>query len=155
MIKVSSLTILQDFLEISKDCVDHFKKSGLLNNSDEEEMVKFEAHILSFWLFQKRAIFSEIIYRLILDEIHNQYYKILKRNGYTNKLIDTICDNINLRYKTYNDTDLSDTEISLDFIKFLSKDVKDDNIGSKHITIPLYIINKTNKKINEFNNIIK
>lgn len=154
MIEVSSVTILQDLLEICSDCVNHFKKSGLINSLDQEEMIKFEANVLSFWLFQKEAIFPNTIQKLILDEIHNKYYSSLKKAGYNTKLIQSVCDNINLRYKAYNNTDLSKVEISLDFIKFLSADTKGD-VGSEHLVIPLYIIDKVNSKIDEFRNIIK
>lgn len=154
MIKVSSTTILQDLLEICDDCFENFKESGLINSPDQKEMVKFESQVLSFWLFQKEAIFPNTIQKLILDEIHNKYYNSLKKAGYNTKLIQSVCDAINLRYKAYNNTDLSEVEISLDFIKFLSNDTK-DYVGPEHLVIPLYIINKVSSKIDEFRNVIR
>ncbi len=159
MIKVSSINILQDFLEIGQDCVENFKEGNLINKPEQEEMLKFESHALSFWFFQRTSIFPKEIKVLFLDEIHNQYYKSLKRNKYTTELVQAVCDNLNLRYRTYDEAlgfngEFNLIKVGTKFVKFLSDDTK-DNLGPEYLIIPSYLIDKLTCKIEEIRNIIK
>ena len=154
MVRVNSTCILQDLLEIINETTQHFKNELKINSMDEEEMIKFEATAMTFWIFQKTIMFPEIIHRLLLDEIHDQYYKRLKKSGYNSKLIQAVCDNFNLRYKAYNEAVDSDNMLYLKFAEFLAKDLK---IKSKleYSMIPIYLIEKLELKFEEIRNVIK
>ncbi len=157
MIKASSSFILEEFARIINDAIDHFEKEGKIKSPENKEVLKFESTALIFWLFQKTEIFPELWHKLILDEIHNQYYSSLRKHGYDSKMRQTVCDDFNLRYKTYNDSfreynDLS--RIGAKFVKFLTGRSKVD-WDINDILIPLYLVEKVTPKFQEFREVTK
>jgi len=137
MIKVSSSFILEEFARIVNDAINHFEKEGKIKSPQHKEVLKFESTALIFWLFQKADIFSELWHKLILDEIHNQYYLSLRKHGYDSKMRQTVCDDFNLRYKTYNDSFRENNDLSIvgaKFVRFLTCHVP----GNRYHFIPIY-----------------
>lgn len=157
MIKVSSAHILEEFANIIADAIDHFGKEGHIKSAEHKEILKFESTALLFWLFQKTDMFSKIWHKSILDEMHNQYYERLKKHGYDSKMRQSVCDDFNLRYKTYNemfrkDDDLS--KIGTRFVSFANGRAK-INLDVKDVLIPLYLAKKVTPKFEEFRNILQ
>jgi hypothetical protein len=157
MIKDSSSFILEEFAVIVNETIDHFEKEGQLKSSEQKEVLKFEATALSFWLFQKMGMFPEEWHNLLLDEIHNQYYERLRKHGCDSKMRQLVCDDFNLRYKTYNEAFGKDQDLSrvgAKFARFLSKRSKTD-LDIKDMMIPLYLTQKLTPKFEEFREVMK
>jgi len=142
MVKVSSSFILEEFARIINDAINHFEKEGKIKIPEHKEVLKFESTALIFWLFQKTNIFPELWHKLILDEIHNQYYSKLRKHGYDSNMRQTVCDNFNLRYKTYNDSFREGNDFSrvgAKFVTYLTEKSKVD-LDIHDISIPLYLV---------------
>jgi len=157
MIKESSSFILEEFASIVNEAINHFEKEGKIKCLEHKEVLKFESTALIFWLFQKTDIFPESWHKLILDEIHNQYYYRLKKHGYDSKMRQIVCDDFNLRYKTYNDSFREDNDLSIigaKFVKFLNERSKVD-WDISDILIPLYLAKKVTPKFQEFREVTK
>ena len=115
----------------------------------------FALKIMPAWLFQKSDIFPEALHKLILDEIHNQYYNRLKKNGYDFKMRQAVCDDLNLRYKAYSDIFYGNKDMSNvgeKFVGFLAERTGEE-ADIKDIMIPLYLVEKSKPKFQEFNRI--
>lgn len=157
MIKVSSSFILEEFAKIVNETIEHFEKEGQIKSPEQKEVLKFEATALVFWLFQKTGMFPEAWHNLLLDEIHNQYYERLRKHGYDSKMRQLVCDDFNLRYKTYNETFGEDQDLSrvgAKFARFLSERSKTD-LDIKDMMIPLYLTQKLTPKFEEFREVMK
>ena len=152
MIKKSSSFILEEFAIIVNDAINHFEKEGKIKSSEYKEVLKFESTVLIFWLFQRTDIFPELWHKLILDEIHDQYYSRLKKHGYDSKMRQAVCDDFNLRYKTYNEVFQGDhdfSRIGAKFVSFLTERSKTE-LDVKNMLIPLYLVEKVTPKFQEF-----
>lgn len=157
MLEDSSSFILEEFSSIVNDAINHFEKEGKVKSPKHKEVLKFESIALIFWLFQKTDIFPGLWHKLILDEIHNQYYSKLRKHGYDNNMRQIICDDFNLRYKTYNDSFEDDHDLSrvgANFVKFLAERSKVD-LDIQDIFIPLYLAKKVTPKFMEFQEFTK
>ena len=157
MIKVSSLFILEEFALVITDTIAHFEKEGQIKNSTHKEILKIEATALLFWLFQKIDMFPDLWRKLILDEIHDQYYSRLRKYGYDSKMRQAVCDDFNLRYKTYNDVFREDQDFSrvgAKFVFFLTERSKVE-WDIKDMLIPLYLVKKVTPKFEEFREVMK
>ena len=69
----------------------------------------------------------------------------------------TVCDDFNLRYKTYNDSFREDNDLSklgAKFVKFLTERSKVD-WDINDILIPLYLVEKVTPKFQEFREVTK
>ena len=157
MIKVSSSFILGEFAKIINETIEHFKERGQIKTHKQKNIFKFEATALVFWLFQKTDMFPELYHKLLLDEVHNQYFDRLRKHGYDFKMRQLVCDDFNLRYKTYNEVFNSDQDLSrigVKFIDVLSKRSKAE-IDIKDIMIPLFLMEKLKSKFKEWRKVIK
>ena len=156
-VKVSSSFILEEFAQIVNDTINLFEKEGQIKSAVQKELLKFESMALLFWLFQKTDMFPELWHKLLLDEIHNQYYDRLRKHGYDSKMRQIVCDDFNLRYKTYNDVfrenqDLS--KVGAKFVRFLTERAKTD-WDIDDMIIPLYLAEKVMPKFEEFRAMMK
>jgi hypothetical protein len=157
MIKGSSSFILEEFALIVNETIEHFEKEGQIKSPKQKEILKFELTALVFWLFQKTDIFPELYHKLLLDEIHNQYYDRLKKHGYDFKMRQVVADDFNMRYKTYNESfgkhqDLS--KVGAKFVHFLSERSKND-LDIKDIMVPLLLTEKLTPKFKEWREVMK
>jgi hypothetical protein len=157
MIKVSSSFVLEEFAQIVNDAINHFEAEGQIKGVEQKELLKFEATILLFWLFQKTDMFPELWHNLILDEIHDQYYSRLRKHGYDTKMRQAVCDDFNLRYKAYNEAFRENQDLSMVGAKFISLLTGRSKIewNIKDILIPLYLVKKVTPKFEEFREVIK
>lgn len=157
MIKVSSSFILEEFANIINDTINHFEKEGQIKSPEYKEVLKFESTALIFWLFQKTDMFPELWHKLILDEMHDQYYSRLKNHGYDSKMRQAVCDDFNLRYKTYNDVFREDQDFSRAGAKFVSFLTERSKVewDTKDMLIPLYLVEKVTPKFEEFREVMK
>ena len=124
MIKTSSSFILEEFANIVNDTINRLEKDGQTKTPLHKEVLKFECTALIFWLFRNTNMFERTWHRLLLDEIHHQYYEQLKKRGYDFKLRQIVNDDFNLRYRTYDKfTDNVDdfVKIGTTFTKFVSE----------------------------------
>ena len=157
MIRVNSSFILKEFAVIVNETIEHFEKEEQVKSTEQREILKFELIALVFWLFQKTDTFPEVWHKLLFDEIHNQYYNRLKKHGYDSKMCQLVCDDFNLRYKTYNNSFQEDQDLSkvgAKFIRFLTKRLKTD-WDVKDVMIPLYLTRKLTPKFKEFRAVMK
>lgn len=157
MIQASSSFILEEFATAVNDAVNHFEKEGRIKTPLHKEVLKFESTAFVFWLFRGTNIFPEAWRKLILDEMHQQYFSRLKKHGYNSTTIQAVCDDFNLRYKTYDEffgakNDFS--RVGAKFISFVNERAKID-LNLKDLFIPLYLIEKLRPKFEEFRNVIK
>ena len=157
MTKVSSSFILEEFAGIVKDTINHFEKEGQIKSPEQKEFLKFEATAFLFWLFQKTDMFPELMHKLILDGIHDQYFSRLKKHGYDSKMRQAVCDDFNLRNKTYNDILREDQDFAgagAKFVSFLSDRSKVE-WDTKDILMPLYLVKKVTPKFEEWCEVMK
>ena len=158
MIKGSSSVILEEFVLIINDTIEHFEKEKQIKSAEQKEVLKFESTALVFWVFQKTSMFPALIHELLLDEIHKQYYARLRKHGYDYKMLQIVSDDFNVRFKKYNKSFGKDDElvkVSLDFLSFLPERFKADLDFSEVMTIPFLLINKLTPKFKEWSDVVK
>jgi len=157
MIKGSSSFILEEFAVIINEIIEHLEKEDQIKSSEQKEVLKFELMALVFWFFQKTDVFSETWHKLLLDEIHNQYYARLKKHGYDFKMRQIVCDDFNLRYKTYNEIFSEDKDLAkvgTKFVRFLSERSKTD-LDIRDMMIPLLLTEKLTPKFKEWREVME
>jgi len=157
MIKVSTSFILEEFAIIVNDAITNLEKEGRIKSPLHKEVLKFESTALVFWLFRGTDIFPETWHKLLLDEMHQQYFLRLKKHGYDRNAVQAVCDDFNLRYKTYdNFTDNADdfVKVGTTFAKFVSERSKTD-LDAMEIMIPAELMRKVTPKFEEFRKVIK
>ena len=158
MIRTCSSFILGEFESIVNDAVDRLEKENRIKTPLHKEVLKFESTALVFWLFRVSDIFPEPLHKSTLDEMHNQYYTRLKKHGFSREAVQAICDDFNLRYKTYDKfTDRADdfVKIGTNFAKFVSERSK-TGLDAKEIMIPsAELIERTAEKLKEFREVVK
>lgn len=157
MIKISSSFILEEFANIVNDTIDHLEKEAKIKTPLHKEVLKFESTALVFWLFRGSDLFPEVIHKLTLDEIHNQYFDRLKKHGYDRKLVQTVCDDFTTRYKTYdkfvNNRD-DFVKVGTNFARFVSERSKTD-LDITEIITPGELIERATAKFKEFREVMK
>lgn len=148
--------ILEELENIINDAINRLEKGGRIKNPHHKEALKFESTAFVFWLFLRSNTFPSLVHKLILDEMHNQYFLNLKKHGYDRNSRQAVCDDFNLRYKIYNkfadDTD-DFVRIGTNFARFVSERSKTD-FDAMEIMIPCELIEPTTQKINEFREVI-
>lgn len=157
MIKVGSLRLLEDFAQIVNDTISDLEKEGRIKNSLHKEVLKFESTAIVFWFFRFQDLFGEPLQRLTLDEVHQQYFNRLKKNGYGREQVQAICNKLNERYKLY-DAHFGDAEtfsgVGTNFVRFVSEDSKTE-LDATYMTIPVELMERTRQKLNEHRKIIE
>jgi len=157
MIKVSSLFILDEFANVVNNTINRLEKDGRIKTPLHKEVLKFESTALVFWLFRESSIFPELLHKLILDEMHDQYYVRLKKRGYDRNAVQAVCDDLNLRYKTYDkfiDSDDDFVKVGTNFAKFVSERSKTD-LDVTEIIIPAELTEKITSKFKEFRKVMQ
>lgn len=154
MIRTSSSFILEEFANIVNDTINHLEKGGRIKTPLHKEVLKFESTALVFWLFRGSSIFPEPLHKLTLDEMHDQYYARLKKHGYDRNAVQAVCDDLNLRYRTYDKfTNTVDdfVKVGTNFAKFVSERSK-TNLDATEIMIPVKLTEQATAKFKEFRN---
>ncbi len=151
IIRISSAYILVEFVLIVNEMLVQFKDNHLVNNLYAKEILKFESISLQFWLFSNCNILPEPyqpLQKMILDEMHDQYYSALKRQGYTRELVQAVCEDFNKRYETYNDScsDVDFARVGSKFLYFVCERSECER-ELEDLTIPLYLIQLTSERI--------
>lgn len=157
MIRTSSSFILEEFANIVNDTIVRLEKGGRIKTPLHKEVLKFECTALVFWLFRGSSIFPEPLHKLTLDEMHDQYYARLKKHGYDRNAVQAVCDDLNLRYKTYDKcTDNPDdfVKVGTNFAKFVSERSNTD-LDATEIMIPAELLERTTAKFKEFREVMK
>ena len=152
LVRKSAEFILGEFAEITNSVIEDFERKDKLQSPLQKEVLKFETTAYVFWLFQKTDVFSEVWHKLLLDEIHNQYYNRLKKHGYNFELRQLVANDFNLRYQTYNDVFNQDKDIvriGASFVHFLNERSK-SNYVLEQMNIPLYLTDKVTAKFIEW-----
>lgn len=157
MIRTSSSFILEEFANIVNDIISRLEKDNRIKNKLHKEVLKFESTALVFWLFRGSDVFPEPLHRLTLDEMHNQYYDRLKKHGYDRNAVQAVCNDFNLRYRTYdqfakNAHDF--VKVGTSFARFVSERSKTD-LDATEITIPAELMEKATAKFAEFRQVMK
>ncbi|MBU4351425.1 hypothetical protein KKF47_03575 [Patescibacteria group bacterium] len=157
MIKIISSFILEEFANVVNDTINRLEKDGRIKTPLHKEVLKFESTALVFWLFRESSIFPESLHKLILDEIHNQYYAQLKKHGYDRNVAQVTCDDLNLRYRTYDKFINSDDDfvnVGTNFAKFVSERSKTD-LDVTEIMISAELTEKITPKFEEFRKVMQ
>lgn len=157
MIRTSSSFILEEFANIVNDIINRLEKSGRIKSPLHKEVLKFESTALVFWLLRGSNIFPEPLHKLTLDEMHDQYYARLKKHGYDRNAVQIVCDDLNLRYRTYDKfTDSANdfVKVGTNFAKFVSERSKTD-LDATEIMIPAELLEQTTAKFKEFREVMK
>lgn len=95
--------ILEEFAKTVNAVVAEEKQSDRIKSDLFKEVLKFEALAYVLWLFQGTDIFPENMHKLLLDEIHNQYFSRLRKHGYNTAQVQIVCDEFTVRYKAYGE----------------------------------------------------
>lgn len=157
MIRTSSSFILEEFANIVSDTINRLEKSSRIKTPLHKEVLKFESTALIFWLFRGSDIFPEPLHRLTLDEMHDQYYARLKKHGYDKNAVQAMCDDLNLRYKTYDKytSNVEDfVKIGTNFARFVRERSKTE-MDTTEIMIPTELIERATTKFKEFREVMK
>lgn len=158
MIRKSASFIMGEFSSIIIDTIDHFEKEGLIRSPDYKEALRFESTVLLYWIFQKTSIFDKLWLKLLLDEMHDQFYSTLKKNGFNREALQRVSNDFNERYKTYNDSFGKDTDglsrVGVKFIRFLTDCAKVE-LKKEDLLIPIYLIQKVTPKFEEFKTVME
>jgi hypothetical protein len=157
MIKAGATLLLEDFAQIVNDTISDLEKEGRIKSPLHKEVLKFESTAIVFWFFRFQDLFGEPLQRLTLDEVHQQYFDRLKKNGYSREQIQTICDKLNERYKLY-DAHFGDAEtfagVGTNFVRFVSED-SETELDATYMTVPVELMERTRLKLNEHRKIIE
>ena len=89
--------------------------------------------------------------------MHNQYYDRLKKHGYDRNAVQVVCDDFNLRYKTYDKfTDKAEdfVKVGTSFAEFVSERSK-TALDATEIAIPAELMEKATSKFSEFRKVMK
>jgi len=157
MIKAGATLFLQNFAQIVNDIISNLEKDGRIKSPLHKEVLKFESTAIIFWFFRFQDLFGEPLQRLTLDEMHQQYFSHLKKNGYSGEHAQTICDDLNLRYRTYDKfTDGADdfVKVGTNFANFVSERSKTD-WDATEVMIPIELIKLATAKFKEFREVMK
>ena len=151
MIKTSASLLLRDFAEIVNNTINQLEKEGRIKTPLHKEVLKFESTALVFLLFRESDVFPEMLHRLTLDEMHQQYFTLLKKHGYDKHKVQAICDDFNARYKTYdkfvsNRNDF--VKVGTNFASFVSEKAKTE-LDMTETMIPLELVEKATLKFKE------
>lgn len=157
MVKTGSSLLLADFAEIINSIINRLEKDGRIKTPLHKEVLKFESTALVFWLFRQSDVFPEMLHRLTLDEIHQQYFRQLKKHGYDKAMVQAVCDDFTVRYKTYdkfvsNQNDF--VKVGTSFARFVSEKAKTE-LDATEMTIPLELVEKTTLKFKEILEVMK
>lgn len=156
-IKANSAFILEEFANIVTDTITRLEKNGRIKTPLHKEVLKFESTALVFWLFRGSSMFPEPVHKLTLDEMHGQYYARLKNHGYDRNTVQAVCDDLNLRYRTYDKFTGSADDLAkagTNFAKFVSERSK-TGLDVMEIMISGELIERTTMKFKEFREVIK
>jgi len=155
MVRTSASFILEELAVVVGDACDHFGKEIKETSLVKAEILKIESMAFVFWFFQKSQVFSEPHRKLILDEVHSQYYDIFKKCGYDFEKRQRLCDEFNIRYQAYNKAFGSDqdlTKVAVQFCRFLSEKSRAELSGAD-LKIPLYLVERLSSKFVEWKNV--
>lgn len=156
-VKRSSEFILEEFAVIVNNKIIRLEKEHQVKSPLHKEALKFESTALVLWLFRGNSIFPEPLRTSILDEVHNQYYRVLKRHGYNSNAVQAICDDLNLRYRTYDNFNRSTMDLEkivIAFLKFVDQK-SGTGLDVREILIPAELIKSAADKIKEFHKVIE
>lgn len=157
IIKTGSSFLLADFAEIVNNIINRLEKDGRIKTPLHKEVLKFESTALVFWLFRGSSIFPELLHKLTLDEMHDQYFARLKKHGYDRNAVQVVCDDLNLRYRTYDkftDNTNDFVKVGTSFAKFVSEISKTD-LDATEIMISAELLERATAKFKEFRNVMK
>ena len=148
--------MLDELVEIVNSTINHIEKDGRIKTPLHKEVLKFESTALVFWLFRGSNIFPEVLHRLTLDEIHNQYFSLLKKHGYDRSAVQAVSDDFTVRYKTYDKFMSKDnfSKIGTKFARFVSERSKTD-LDTTETMIPVELMEKTTAKFKVFLDVMK
>lgn len=157
MIKVGSTVILEDFVQIVDDTLSRLEKEGHIKSPLHRAVLWFESMAIVLWFFRFEDLFSEPLQRLTLDEVHQQFFTGLKKNGGSRELVKSACDKLNERYKTY-DALFANAEtfvgISTHFVRYVSDDAGTE-LDATEMMIPLELTEKATLKFDEIREVMK
>ena len=157
LIRKNADFILLEFAEIADQTINKFQKENLIETPLQKEFLKFEITAFLFWMFQKTDVFSELWHKLLLDEIHNQYYDRLRKNGYKFEMRQLVANDFNTRYQTYNkifNEDRGMVRIGAAFVRFLNERSESD-INIEQMNIPLYLTDQVTRRFAEWKTILE
>ena len=157
MIKTGSSLLLADFAEIVNNTISRLEKEGRIKTPLHKEVLKFESKALIFWLFRQSNAFPELLHKLTLDEMHQQYFALLKKRGYDRASVQAVCDDFTVRYKTYdkfvgNQNDFG--KVGTSFASFVSEGAK-TGLDVTETMIPLELIEKATLKFDEVREVME
>lgn len=157
MIKTASSLLLADFAEIVNDTINRLEKDGRIKTPLHKEVLKFESTALVFWLFRESNVFPELLHKLTLNEMHQQYFVLLKKHGYDKAKVQAVCDDFTVRYKIYdkfisNQNDF--VKVGTSFASFVSEKAKTE-LDMTETIIPLELSEKATLKFKEILEVMK
>lgn len=157
MIKTGSSLLLAYFAEIVNSTINRLEKNGRIKTPLHKEVLKFESTALVFWLFRESDVFPELLHKLTLDEVHQQYFTQLKKHGYDRAMVQAVCDDFTVRYKTYdkfvsNQNDFG--KVGTSFARFVSEKAK-TGLDATETMISLELMEKTTLKFKEILEVMK
>lgn len=89
--------------------------------------------------------------------MHQQYFELLKKRGYDRTMVQAVCDDFTVRYKTY-DKFMSNRDdfgkVGTSFASFVSEKAK-TGLDVTEMMIPLELIEKATLKFDEICEIMK
>lgn len=152
MIRVGAERVLEDFAQIINDTIISLEKEGRIKSPLHKEVLKYEGTAILFWFFRWSDVFPEPMQRLTLDEVHQQYFSTLKRNGYNRVQVQTVCDDFNLRNKTYDEFigNAGDfVQVGTHFARFVSERAKTE-LDTTEMMIVINLIDQERLKFKEY-----
>jgi hypothetical protein len=104
-------------------------------------------------------VFSEPWRRFVLDEIHNQYFDSLRKEGYDYKSRKKVEDDMNSMYEIYNNVfrEYKDfSKVAVKFVSILAMKLKTDlNDLKDDLEIPLYLYKSAMPKFEGYRAMMK
>jgi hypothetical protein len=153
--KIAAL-VLEEFAKTVNSTVEDIEKAGRIKNAAFKEMLKFESLAFLLWLFQDTSFAPEPMQRVLLDEIHSQYFARLRKHGYDGKLIQTVCDEFAFRYQIYEEVYRPNRNLAgvgSRFVRFLAENSKTEP-SLIDIDIPIQLTMKVKPQFDMFRKIL-
>lgn len=156
IVKKLSVFILSEFFDAVQGVITKLQNSGRLKTPFHRGALQFEGTAFLIWYFQRTNIFPNEMYKPLLDGIHDQYFATLRKAGLKHNQVQIECDDLTLRYRTYDEEfgpDQALERVGVKFARFFSER-SSLALDLSDALICVYLLEAVKPKFEKFKNLL-